>query len=154
MNNTLVETIVGALVIAIAAVFFFFAYTTSGVGKGQGGYTITAEFEAVDGINVGSDIRMAGIKIGSVVSQQLNPESFQAIVKMAIEDSVKLPDDSTAKVTSDGLLGSKFISIDPGGSETKLKEGDLLTYTQGSIDLWGMVNQFLFSNKEKEKPAQ
>lgn len=149
MNNTLVETLIGAAVIAIAAVFFVFAYTTSGVGKGQGGYSITAEFESIDGINVGSDVRMAGIKIGSVVDQKLNNESFQAIVTMAIDRTVKLPEDSSAKVTSEGLLGAKYIAIDAGGSEKAIADGGRLNFTQGSIDLWGMVNKFLFSNNKK-----
>ena len=154
MKNSMVETLIGAAVIGIAAVFFFFAYTTSGVGKGQGGYKLTAEFENVEGINIGSDIRLAGIKIGSVVDQTLNAENFQAVLTMSIDRTVSLPDDSTAKVTSEGLLGSKFISLEPGGSEDKLKDGDQMSYTQSAIDLWGLVNQYLFNNNssdDKEK---
>ena len=151
MQNSVVETLIGAAVIAIAAVFFVFAYTTSGAGAGQGGYKLTAEFENVEGINIGSDIRLAGIKVGSVVDQKLNAESFQAILTMAIDSTVSLPDDSTAKVTSEGLLGAKFIALEPGGSDDKLKDGDQMSYTQSAIDLWGLVNQYLFDNNSKEK---
>ena len=151
MKNSMVETLIGAAVIGIAAVFFFFAYTTSGAGKGQGGYKLTAEFENVEGINVGSDIRLAGIKIGSVVDQTLNAENFQAVLTMSIDKSVSLPDDSTAKVTSEGLLGSKFIALEPGGSEVRLKDGDQMSYTQSAIDLWGLVNQYLFNNNSSDK---
>ncbi len=151
MHNSLVDTIIGAVVIGIAAVFFFFAYSVSGAGTGQGGYKLTAEFESIDGINVGSDIRMAGIKVGTVTAQELNAESFQAIVTMAIDNKIKLPDDTTAKVTSEGLLGAKFIVLDPGGSETMLKDGDDISYTQGALDLWSLVNQFLFKDDDEKK---
>ncbi len=150
MKNSIVETLIGAAVIGIAAVFFVFAYTTSGAGKGQGGYTLTAEFENVEGINIGSDIRLAGIKVGSVTDQNLNAENFQAVLTMSIDRSVSLPDDSTAKVTSEGLLGAKFIALEPGGSDDKLKDGDQMSYTQSAIDLWGLVNEYLF-NSDKNK---
>ncbi len=151
MKNSLVETLIGAAVLGIAAVFFIYAYTSSGAGAGQGGYRLTAEFENVEGINIGSDIRMAGIKVGSVVDQKLDPESYQAVLTMAINRSVSLPDDSTAKVTSEGLLGSKFIALEPGGSDDKLKDGDQMNYTQSAIDLWGLVNQYLFDSKDEKK---
>ena len=151
MKNSVVETLIGAAVIGIAAVFFFFAYTTSGAGKGAGGYRLTAEFENVEGINIGSDIRLAGIKVGSVVDQKLNAENFQAVITMSIDRIVSLPDDSTAKVTSEGLLGSKFIALEPGGSEDLLKDGDQMSYTQSAIDLWGLVNQYLFNSNSSEK---
>ena len=151
MKNSVVETIIGAGVIAIAAVFFVFAYTTSGIGKGAGGYHLTAEFENVEGINIGSDIRLAGIKIGAVTRQELDPQSFQARIVMSISNDVKLPDDSTAKVTSEGLLGGKFVAIEPGGSEELLKDGDQISYTQGAIDLWGLINQFMFESGKKNQ---
>ena len=151
MKNSLVETLIGAAVLGIAALFFVYAYTSSGAGAGQGGYKLTAEFENVEGINIGSDIRMAGIKVGSVVDQQLDPESFQAVLTMPIDSAVSLPDDSTAKVTSEGLLGSKFIALEPGGSDDKLKDGDQMNYTQSAIDLWGLVNQYLFDSKDEKK---
>ena len=149
MKNSLVETIIGASVIAIAVIFFVFAYNTSGAGKGKGGYSLSAEFENVEGINIGSDIRMAGIKIGTVTSSELDPSSFQAKLVMSLDTQIKLPDDSTAKVTSEGLLGGKFIAIEPGGSEDILKDGDQMSYTQGAIDLWGLINQFMFDSGKK-----
>ncbi len=150
MKNSLVETLVGAAVIGIAAIFFVFAYTTSGAGKGSGGYALSAEFENIEGINIGSDIRLAGIKIGSVVKQELDPQTFQAKIVMSIDKTVSLPDDSTAKVTAEGLLGGKYISIEPGGSEEKLKDGDAMSYTQSAIDLWGLINEFMFSDKKNK----
>jgi phospholipid/cholesterol/gamma-HCH transport system substrate-binding protein len=140
MKQNLMETAVGALVIAIALGFFIFMYSTTGVGKGSGGYHLTAKFKNVEGINVGSDVRMSGIKIGSVTSQTLDNKSYDAVLTFAIDPAIKLPDDSTAKITSEGLLGGKFIALEPGGSETLLSDGGTITYTQGALDLWALVS--------------
>ena len=148
MKQNLMETAVGALVIAIALGFFIFMYSTTGVGRGSGGYHLTAKFKNVEGINVGSDIRMSGIKIGSVTNQTLDNKTFDAVLTFAIDPTIKLPDDSTAKITSEGLLGGKFIALEPGGSDTILADGGTITYTQGAIDLWSMVSDYMFSGKK------
>lgn len=153
MKTNLVETAVGAVVILIAAAFFTFAYTTSGVGKGSGGYRLIAEFDNADGIGIGSDVRMSGVKVGTVTSQALDPETYQAVLNLSIDRTLMLPDDSSAKVTSEGLLGSKFVALEPGGSEEKLKEGDRIAYTQGAIDIWSLISQFMFDNKESSASA-
>jgi phospholipid/cholesterol/gamma-HCH transport system substrate-binding protein len=146
MKTNLVETAVGAVVILIAAVFFTFAYTSSGIGKGSGGYRLVAEFDNADGIGVGSDVRMSGVKIGTVTSQTLDPTTYQAVLNLSIDRTLTLPNDSSAKVTSEGLLGSKFVALEPGGSADMLKEGDRIAYTQGAIDIWSLVSQFMFDN--------
>jgi phospholipid/cholesterol/gamma-HCH transport system substrate-binding protein len=146
MNNTSVEAAIGALVIVVAAAFFAFAYATSGQGSVRGGYTLVAEFDNVAGVNTGTDVRLAGIKIGTVVGQALNPQNYQARVTMAIDHSVKLSDDSTAKITSEGLLGSNFIALDPGGSETMLADGGEITNTQGAVDIWTLISQAMFAS--------
>jgi len=151
MKNSVVETITGAIVVAAAALFFFYVYTSTDLGRGRGGYSIKAAFDSVDGITVGSDIRLAGIKVGTVADQKLDQESYQALITMAIDSSVKLPDDTSAKITSEGLLGEKYISLEPGGSETMLKDGDFLDSTQGSLDIWALVNKYIFEKKEENK---
>ena len=123
------------------------------MGQKSAGYTITAEFDNVEGVNVGSDIRMAGIKIGTVTGQSLNPENFQALITMSIDPAVQLTDDTSAKATSEGLLGSKFISLEPGGSETKLAAGGVINYTQGAVDIWSLISQAMF-DKSGAKPAE
>jgi phospholipid/cholesterol/gamma-HCH transport system substrate-binding protein len=150
MKQNLMETAVGALVIAIAAGFFLYVYTTTGMGQGQSGYRLTANFKNVEGINIGSDVRLSGIKIGSVVDQSLDPKTFDAKLTFAIDPVVQLPDDSTAKITSEGLLGGKFIALEPGGSETILADGGELTYTQGALDIWSLVSDYMFSNRNKD----
>ena len=145
MKQNLMETAVGALVIAIALGFFVFMYSTTGVGKGSGGYHLTAKFKNVEGINVGSDVRMSGIKIGSVTAQSLDNQSYDAILTFAIDPVIKLPDDSTAKITSEGLLGGKYVSLVPGGSDKLLADGGRITETQGSVSLESLLGKFIFS---------
>ena len=152
MNNTTVETLIGAAVIAIAAAFFGYAYVGTESGAAAGGYRLLAEFDNIEGVNPGTDVRLAGIKVGTVSDQSLNLENYQAVVTMTLDPKVQLSDDSTAKVTSEGLLGGKFIALEPGGSEARLKDGDTLTNTQGAIDLWSLISKAMF-DRENSQPA-
>jgi phospholipid/cholesterol/gamma-HCH transport system substrate-binding protein len=151
MNNTTVETIIGAAVILVAAGFFGYAYKASGASGTKSGMTLEAEFDNIEGINTGSDVRLAGIKIGTVIAQKINPENYQAVVTMALDPTVALADDSSAKITAEGLLGSKFVSIDPGGSETKLGDGGKITLTQGAVDIWSLISQAMFDKSKSGK---
>jgi phospholipid/cholesterol/gamma-HCH transport system substrate-binding protein len=152
MKSAAVETLIGAAVIVIAAAFFLFAYQSSGKGAAAGGYRVLAEFDNAEGINVGTDVRMAGVKVGTVISDTLNHENFQAAVTMLIDPALKLTEDVTAKVTAEGLLGSKFISLEQGGSEMKLADGGMIQYTQGAVDIWSLISQAMFE-KSSAKPA-
>lgn len=147
MKNSMVETLIGAAVVVIAAAFFFFAYQTSGKGHASGTYRVSAEFDNAEGVSVGTDVRIAGVKVGSVVDFTLNTENFQANTVMELDPKVKLTDDATAKVTSEGLLGSKFIALEQGGSETMLAEGGVISNTQGAVDIWSLISQAMFANK-------
>ena len=115
MKSNIVETIIGAVVIVIGVGFFTYMYKSADVQAGTGGYRVNASFDGIDGITVGSDVRVAGIKVGSVVEQRLNTEIYEAAVVFAINPGIKLPTDSSAKVTSEGLLGDRYIAIEPGG---------------------------------------
>jgi phospholipid/cholesterol/gamma-HCH transport system substrate-binding protein len=149
--GNLVETLVGAAVVAIAAGFFIYATQTAGVGGASaGGYKVIAEFDNAQGINVGTDVRLAGVKIGTVTGHSLNPENYMAKIEMTLDPSISLADDTAAKVTSEGLLGGNFIAMDPGGSETKLAEGSLMSVTQGAVDIWSLISQAMF---DRSKPA-
>jgi phospholipid/cholesterol/gamma-HCH transport system substrate-binding protein len=145
MKSTALESLVGAAVILAALLFFSFAYRTSGSGGPAGGYHVTAQFNNIDGIAVGSDVRVAGIKVGSVVGQSLDPKSYQARIDMLLQPQLQLADDTSAKITSEGLLGAKFVSLEPGGSDTKLSNGGEISYTQGAIDMWSLISQAMFS---------
>ena len=143
MKNNAVETIVGAGVIALAIVFFSFVYSTAGIGKGSDGIKLTAAFENTAGISVGSDVRLSGVKVGTVVEQDLDHETFQAVLTIAVMSGLKLPDDTTAKVTSEGILGANFVALEVGGSDKILADGGKIENTQGSIDLFGLISEFI-----------
>jgi phospholipid/cholesterol/gamma-HCH transport system substrate-binding protein len=147
MQSNLVETLIGTLVVAVAAVFLFYGYTTSGM-RSSAGYRVDAAFSSVDGLATGADVRLSGIKIGTVVRQSLDPETYQAVVTLDIAPSVKLPDDSSAKITSEGLLGGSYISVTPGGSEELLADGSEIMFTQGSVDLMSLIGQAVFSTTD------
>lgn len=144
MQSNLVETLIGALVVIIAGVFLFYGYTTSGM-RSANGYHVKAEFDRVDGLTTGSDVRLSGIKVGTVVSQAIDPKNYQAVVMLSLAPDVKIPDDSSAKITSEGLLGSNYIALTPGGSTDYLQDGGEISFTQGSVDLMGLIGQALFS---------
>ncbi|MDD7312933.1 MAG: outer membrane lipid asymmetry maintenance protein MlaD [bacterium] len=138
-----VETIMGILVLAVAALFCYFAYNVSDL-KVVKGYNLTAKFLKVGGLNVGSDVRINGIKIGTVVSQKLDEEDYTANVVMSIAPNIKLPDDSSAAIVADGLIGNKFIKIDPGHSDTVLKDGDNLKNTKDFKTIEDLVGEVVF----------
>ncbi len=150
MKSSAIETVVGAIIIALALGFFSYAYTTAGLGSGSnGGYHVSAEFDNANGIALGTDVRIAGIKVGTVIGQALNPKSFQAKIEMVLNPNIVLADDTSAKVASEGLLGANFISLEPGGADEKLKEGSTISYTQGAVDLWSLISQAMFSKSSK-----
>jgi phospholipid/cholesterol/gamma-HCH transport system substrate-binding protein len=148
------ETLVGGGVIVAAAAFLLFAVTTTGKSNltGSGGYSLSAEFDNVEGINVGTDVRLSGIKIGSVTGQSLNPDSFQAKLVMTIDRAIILSEDTSAKITSEGLLGGRFVALDPGGSDAKLADGGVISFTQGSVDMWSLISQAMFDKKPTQNP--
>ena len=146
MSRSLVETLLGAVVLAVAIGFIVFAYTRSGVAT-VSGYEVSAAFNRVDGITNGSDVRIGGIKVGTVIDRELEPETFRAVLRMSIDESVELPTDSTAAVVSDGLLGGKFIDLQPGAEEALIKDGGRIAYTQSSLLLEELIGKFAFGTE-------
>jgi len=154
MRGNVIEIVMGAVVIIVAALFLVFAYQTSQL-RSVTGYQVTADFARVDGIRQGSDVRISGIKIGSVVAEELDPKTFLANVRMSIDPSVKLPDDTVAEIISAGLLGDKYMSLVPGGSDKVIPPGGKITYTQSSVSLENLIGQMMFSapGPKKEEGA-
>ncbi len=152
MRGNVIETVMGAVVLVVAALFLFFAYNTSQM-RSVTGYQLNADFERVDGIRAGSDVRISGIKIGSVVGEELDPKSFLAKIQLSVDPSVKLPDDSVAEIVSSGLLGDKYLSLVPGGSDKMIEPGGRIKYTQSSVSLEHLIGQMIFSAPAK-KPAE
>ena len=151
MKSNTFEALIGALVVIFTLVFLFYGFSSIRLNKDHN-YNISAVFNRIDGIKIGSDVRLSGIKIGSVFSQKLDNSTYEARVSMAIKSNIFIPDDSSAKITTDGLLGGNYISIEPGGNDIYLEAGDEIIFTQGSVDLIGLVGEAIFSigNDNKE----
>jgi phospholipid/cholesterol/gamma-HCH transport system substrate-binding protein len=143
LRENIGEAIVGLAVVVLAVWFVLFAWDRTGGGRKAGSIEVAAIFPNASGVNVGTDVRVAGLKVGSVSALSLDPESYQVKVAMAIDPTVKLPADSSASITSEGLLGSTFVAFTPGGSTATLKNGDTITDTQGSMDLMALIGQFI-----------
>ncbi|MFZ4541408.1 MAG: outer membrane lipid asymmetry maintenance protein MlaD [Rickettsiales bacterium] len=150
MANNAIETVMGAVVLAVAGGFLYFAYNNSNV-KPIEGYAISAAFSNISGIAPGSTVRVGGIKIGVVEALDLDPKSFQAVAKLRIGNNVKLPRDSSAAVQSAGLLGEKYLAIEPGGDEANLNDGDKIAFTQPSVSIEEMIGKFVFSGGGADK---
>lgn len=149
MKNNLIETIMGAVVLTVAGFFLVFAYTSSGYQKTNGA-TYVARFDRVDGINVGSEVRMSGVKVGTVDRMRIDPKTFLAEINFSVDKAIKLPKDSSAEIISGGLLGDKYVALVPGGEEEILEPGAEVTYTQASVSLEAMIGQLIFSKKEEK----
>lgn len=137
------EALIGLCVVMLAVWFTWFAWVHSGGGAKAGAVKVVAIFPNSGGVEVGTDVRLAGLKIGTVTHQELDPQSFQVKLTLAIDPNMKIPVDSSAAITSEGLLGSTYVALLPGGDTTPLKEGDVITDTQGAMDLMGLVGQFI-----------
>ncbi len=147
MSRNLLETVLGALVLLVAAAFLAYAYGRSDVGD-PGGYELVARFDRVDGLANGADVRISGIKVGTVLAQWLDPETYRASVRFSVAPNNELPADSSAAIVSEGLLGGKYVSLAPGGDDRMLKEGDTITLTQSSVVLENLIGQLIFNNQD------
>lgn len=146
------ETIVGAAVVAAAAGFLFFAFTSARQASASSGYPVVAKFERIDGVAVGSDVRLSGVKVGAVSNIALDPQTYQAKVGLTIAPTVKIPSDSIAKISTDGLLGGAYVSLEPGSETEMLKSGGEFEYTRGSVDLLTLLMQVVSSSSKSESP--
>ena len=156
------ELIAGAAVLLAAAAFLGYAVVNTGRAT-VAGMTLYAKFDRIDGLSVGSDVRLAGVKVGSVTATRVDPATFQALVSLSVQSGLKLPRDSSAEVSSEGLIGGKSIAIVPGGDEKVLADGGSFTITQSAASLEQLLGKFIFGVGElssnvqqllhKQKPA-
>ena len=139
-----VEVVTGAAVLLVAAGFVVFAFASTSQGGGGRGYLLHASFDHVDGLNTGADVRIAGVKIGSVQSIALNPKTYEADVSFTVQNDVSLTTDSSAQISTDGLLGGKYMALTTGGEDKTLKSGGVITITQGSVNIEGLISKYIF----------
>ena len=150
MPRNIVETLLGAAVLAVALGFLAWAYGNSSAGD-PGGYSLHAKFDRVDGLDSGADVKVSGIKVGKVLAQQLDPATYRAQVTFSVRKGVELPADSSAAIVSSGLLGGKYLSLVPGGDERVLKDGEEITLTQSSVNLEDLIGRYIFSGQSAAK---
>ncbi len=143
MGRTFVETIMGAVVLAVAGIFLAFALSQSDLGVVKG-YTLSASFASVGGLSTGSDVRINGIKVGTVTSQTIDQNTYNAVVKFTVNPSIHLPKDTSASIASDGLLGSKFLKLEPGHSQDKIAEGGIIENAKNFEALEDQVGKIIF----------
>ena len=148
ISKNMVETVVGAIVLGIAIIFAVFLWSFSDVGFGTGQYTVDAKFRSAEGITVGTDVRLAGVKIGSVSNLSLDPQTFQAIARLSIKPEYQMPDDSAAIISSEGLLGGSFVEILPGGSYELMEDGSEFSETQGAVSFISLLMKFVTGKDE------
>ena len=153
MQRNAIEPILGALVLAAAASFLFFAYQKAGQRPFTVGYPLTARFSAVDGLTTGSDVRIGGVKVGQVTEISLDPKTYLAMVKLSINPKVKVPDDSVASVASEGLIGVTYLGLLPGSSDDMLKPGARIDHTQAPFSLMELISQYMYSQQGGSKSS-
>ncbi|WP_271950377.1 outer membrane lipid asymmetry maintenance protein MlaD [Ruegeria faecimaris] len=137
------EVLVGGAVLAGAIAFGVYASQSTGLSQGASGYELNASFRSLEGVGVGTDVRLAGVKIGTVTGVALNPETYRADTTFAISDGILVPDDSAIVISSEGLLGGNFVEVMPGGSLFNFEPGDQVEDTQGAVSLISLLVKFV-----------
>jgi phospholipid/cholesterol/gamma-HCH transport system substrate-binding protein len=148
-KRSLAEILTGAVVLVIAG--WFLVHAVGGSGRtlaGGPGINLTARFDRIDGLGAGADVRLAGVKIGQVVGQRIDPQTFLAVLTLRVDAGLSLPSDSSAEIQSESLLGGKYIAIVPGGSDRILRDGGEITQTASAVSLESLLGRFIFSVTE------
>ena len=142
MRGVWAEFIIGTIVLIVAIGFAVVGFQRGGWGSAHDSYVLNASFRSIEGVTVGTDVRLAGVKVGKVSGISLNSESFRADVEISVDLDVELPDDSAILVASEGLLGGNFVELQPGGSPFNFIAGDMIVDTQGSVSLLNLLMKF------------
>lgn len=154
MSESRTEIAVGGVVMAVAAAFLVYAMNTTGVsGRSVADYPLSASFRSADGVTVGTEVRLAGVKVGRVTGVTLDPETFRANTTFTVQSDIQLPDDSAVSISSEGLLGGNYVELLPGGSPFFFEAGDEVEFTQGSVSLIGLLMKFIGSSATGEDAA-
>ena len=152
MKRNPVETILGGVVLIITAMFMVFAYSSADIGAVTG-YRIDAKFLKVGGLETGSDVRISGIRVGTVTGQKLDPQSYEALVSMSIASEVQLPTDTEAVIVSDGLLGGKYVNLVPGRATERIAAGGRIAKTKDYQALEDLVGEIIFLATKKDETS-
>ncbi len=142
-THNMTEVLVGGAVLAFAVAFGVYASQSTGLSRDTSGYELGASFRSLEGVGVGTDVRLAGVKIGTVTGVDLNPVTYRADTTFSVADGVLIPDDSAVVISSEGLLGGNFVELMPGGSPFYFEPGDEIVDTQGAVSLISLLVKFV-----------
>ncbi len=142
-THNMTEVLVGGAVLAFAVAFGVYASQSTGLSRDTSGYELGASFRSLEGVGVGTDVRLAGVKIGTVTGVDLNPETYRADTTFSVAEGVLIPDDSAVVISSEGLLGGNFVELMPGGSPFYFEPGDEIVDTQGAVSLISLLVKFV-----------
>jgi len=142
MASNVAETLIGAAVVATAVGFLAYAGQSTGFATSSNSYELLAKFGSAEGLNIGGEVHLAGVQVGTITKLELDTVSYQAVATFTVRADIAIPDDSEAKVASEGLLGGNFLELTPGGSDLMLAAGDEVEYTQGSVSLLNLLMKF------------
>ena len=148
MSHSSAEIVTGGVVLAIAAGFLLYAGQATGFSGGGSSYPLSASFRSAEGVSVGTDVRLAGVKVGTVTGIALDRETFRARTEFTVTEGVEIPDDSQVVIASEGLLGGNFVEIMPGGSPFNYAAGDEVLDTQGAVSLINLLLKFVTGGGE------
>jgi phospholipid/cholesterol/gamma-HCH transport system substrate-binding protein len=153
MKRNVMETILGAVVIAVAVLFLLFGYKMANVAN-PNGFTVIADFSGIGGLKAGDDVLISGVKVGTVTSVNLLQDSYLARVTMSVDSSLELPVDTVALISSESLLGGRYLALEPGAEDDFLENGGRIAYTQAPQNLEQLLGQFIFSMQDSDKKEQ
>lgn len=150
MRHNFLETITGAIVLLVAGIFFAFGYQFANSSRAET-IKIFATFDRADGISVGNDVRIGGVNIGHVTQMVIDKKTFKAVLCLDVDASLKIPADSSAEITSESLMGGKYINISPGGDDETLKTSGSIALTQSAVSFEGLLSKYIFAQGDDKK---
>ena len=155
MNKNMLETLTGAFVLIIAGWFLlFFMKNNTGLSVANDQYSLFAKFNQADGISVGTPVKISGVKVGVITADYIDLDSYFAVVNFSVDNKIKIPADSKAKISSEGLIGGKYLAIVPGGDDKMLANGEEVRFTQSSINLETLIGKMMFSKSDSENKEE
>lgn len=150
MKRNGIETVLGALVILVAGIFLSYSYKTADVGGADGNFEIVADFSGIGGLKAGDEVQISGVKVGTVKDVTLNDETFLARVHLSVDEGLKLPTDTAALISSESLLGGRYLLLEPGADDETIPSGGRIQFTQAPQNLEQLLGQFIFSMQQDD----
>ena len=144
MQRNMLETVMGAIVLLTAVAFVSLAYEAANI-RGTEGYELEAEFGATGGLSVGDDVRISGIKVGRISRQELDPVTYAARIVMSLDERIRIPADSSARITAASLLGGNYLELIPGADEDMMQPGEIIYDTRDPVSLTDLLGKAVFS---------